>query len=845
MTPAQQLVARYKTAGFIPDKFWKRKRDELKHVLQTPLDTPFDVVWAIRDKLIPFYTLFADELKRYGLNRHAESTLDMRIDTIKTVLEKISEGYASLEKEVTSTPYPATRAVDEVSNHIEYQLKEQFKASLPTLGKAIKVVWSAAPGSVMALAERMVKKATPEETAALVALAGGDLSTPFIDAKYKFVRRVGLEAQAKKLIKKEKVERDYFEWFDFLREVLLTNYGEEAIQNTRAFDEFSVGDLKVILLDPNINAHESSYYAKAFIQAREALRAKGFAKLWYGVFFVTSREFKKLSPEDLAAYKELGYETLESQAGTYHSGEDIVKITAPPTGLPRTIIHEMGHRYWYKFMRPGQRARFNDLVKTNPSKKVRDYPSGPTDEEGLEKTVVPVSTYGKSTIEEAFAEVFEHYVDERDIDRDQLESFRSVLKTARLLHRYKQALVKTVDLDLIEGLRKDFLTLMKNIPRVTDYKTGAKLRDAFIVYKNNFDEFFFERFLNAYKENEDHRFDGLRKPAWDFYIELSMPLGYPDEYYSEAMRFGNYQHEVKTWEPRLRTKAQKFWKATKEALSYQTSPVEVKIPDRDRLVLEGFQIEIVDYDPTSSWQTEAIPKLKEALQRYRRNAAKTVPWLLKHQLPLEANFNAKLDEGGRYHGRYISISLLNVVTGTPDNTVKTLAHEMGHHMFKHLSKDASTFWHTAIRQDYGPLPLLDVLSAWPASMRWTSDFVEMMASKDPVLALQVDVTSWGHGGRSEWHEREDFQAAYDRGELTIPVPQSPVTGYAGKNPEEAFCEAIGLLVAYGPQAVLPIVRHWLDITVPGDVKTAAGRIVGKFLLGQGRYDARETARPAV
>lgn len=42
-------------------------------------------------------------------------------------------------------------------------------------------------------------------------------------------------------------------------------------------------------------------------------------------------------------------------------------------------------------------------------------------------TIAPVSDYGQSNIREAFAEVFTHYVMEKDMTRPQLESFRSVL----------------------------------------------------------------------------------------------------------------------------------------------------------------------------------------------------------------------------------------------------------------------------------------------------------------------------------------------------------------------------------------------------------------------------------
>lgn len=58
------------------------------------------------------------------------------------------------------------------------------------------------------------------------------------------------------------------------------------------------------------------------------------------------------------------------------------------------------------------------------------------------RPVTPVSDYGKSNIDEAFAEVFAHYVIGYDMSQDQIESFKTVLKTAgeRVLERYKAGL---------------------------------------------------------------------------------------------------------------------------------------------------------------------------------------------------------------------------------------------------------------------------------------------------------------------------------------------------------------------------------------------------------------------
>lgn len=57
------------------------------------------------------------------------------------------------------------------------------------------------------------------------------------------------------------------------------------------------------------------------------------------------------------------------------------------------------------------------------------------------RSVLPVSSYGGKNIDEAWAEVFAHYILDIDMNRDQLESFKSVLKTAadRVLLKFRLA----------------------------------------------------------------------------------------------------------------------------------------------------------------------------------------------------------------------------------------------------------------------------------------------------------------------------------------------------------------------------------------------------------------------
>jgi uncharacterized protein YfkK (UPF0435 family) len=228
------------------------------------------------------------------------------------------------------------------------------------------------------------------------------------------------------------------------------------------FREFDFGGMKVVVVDPKHYGQRIREYVKYVERAYKDIKRKGFSKLWYGVLFLMSDDYEKLSQREKEAYEKAGYRNLERRAGTYHSGSDIIRISAPPThDVIRTIAHELGHRYWFKVMTQAQRARFESLIEGDLSmlhalllnqdrldehevqalakiyeevergvdisveekdiirKRFRDL--------GLKAGVPLVSKYAASRPTEAFAEVFERYVDEVEMTRDQIESFRSVL----------------------------------------------------------------------------------------------------------------------------------------------------------------------------------------------------------------------------------------------------------------------------------------------------------------------------------------------------------------------------------------------------------------------------------
>lgn len=175
-----------------------------------------------------------------------------------------------------------------------------------------------------------------------------------------------------------------------------------------AFDrEFSVGRVKVVMTDlqhmfPQERGElrhpvSAEDYAKRLGEAETLLRRKGLGFLWYGTMFVECKDCGGENPN--GAHYGMG--------AVYHALKDTVTIyQGPSSGLPRLIAHELGHRYYFKFMGPAERARFDSYFKE----------------------VSAVSDYGGESSAEDFAEVFAHYIDGQDLTRDQLERFKSFLK---------------------------------------------------------------------------------------------------------------------------------------------------------------------------------------------------------------------------------------------------------------------------------------------------------------------------------------------------------------------------------------------------------------------------------
>lgn len=403
----------------------------------------------------------------------------------------------------------------------------------------------------------------------------------------------------------------------------------------------------------------------------------------------------------------------------------------------------------------------------------------------------------------------------------------------------RTAATKTLDTREAEILRKDFLTLMKNTKVVKNFSQALRWQEAVRTWLKSFEDFFYTDVPRALMDlsriptwiNRDwanNWIKRLKEDLWGLIINFRVPLDSDITYLlrnkpylqteerAKESAFQKMLAELPKWEGRARRAARKAWKTIDEFLEWvqaKQGTVEVDLPSRDEhTTIDGFKVTIRDFK-NDDLDREALTSVQEGLKRYRTRAATVLPMLLKSTLPLVIDFEVNLDYGGRYFADQI---IINAHT-TPVKLVHHIAHEMGHHVYKtYLGDEDKRFWGAAISGNYGTLDLWEVWRQYGT----TNDFYDsnVIRQADPILYLQIQ------GLFDDPETKLVFQHIFfmdslkeyldEGGESKIIVHGKPITGYAHKNHEEAFCEALGMLVGYGPQALLPEVRSWLQVILP-------------------------------
>jgi hypothetical protein len=263
----------------------------------------------------------------------------------------------------------------------------------------------------------------------------------------------------------------------------------------------------------------------------------------------------------------------------------------------------------------------------------------------------------------------------------------------------------------------------------------------------------------------------------------------------------------------------------------------------DRTAMEGFAVAVLGYSPADG---DGIGWARALLRQFRASAERHAPVLLRDPPVIVLDFARDDGHCGRYYGWehedaakygwkhrtpvphprvHLSIRTLRgwarAATNVRDG-VQCLAHELGHHLWRSfLTPDARELWQQLVGEKRIRLDLDRVAAVLREAP--TVDTDAWLKANHPVLWLQISIscTEW-KDGKSGWRKGDTLcplnlprvEALRQRGKRYVMAPELPVTWYGAKSGEEAWCEALGQHVGFGPMAVHPVVREVLAVLLP-------------------------------
>lgn len=169
------------------------------------------------------------------------------------------------------------------------------------------------------------------------------------------------------------------EYFDKILEILyadakrITDHGkahpeEELHTDESIFTEFTIGRMKIVVVDPKIKPGTISGYVQDLKTSYRLLQQAKLDSVWYGITFIVSDEAHTLTDVERAAYNRYGYD-ISNKAGDYSWKGDMVRIWDNPP-ITSVLLHELGHRHWYKGMSQSERAKFESIVKVKKKREL-------------------------------------------------------------------------------------------------------------------------------------------------------------------------------------------------------------------------------------------------------------------------------------------------------------------------------------------------------------------------------------------------------------------------------------------------------------------------------------------
>jgi hypothetical protein len=418
----------------------------------------------------------------------------------------------------------------------------------------------------------------------------------------------------------------------------------------------------------------------------------------------------------------------------------------------------------------------------------------------------------------------------------------------------------TLTREFAEGLHRQFLGLIRLVNAAADYGQAREAITRCIAFRDSYTELFLstnngssksrleqvlaamvrEKFsyLGHNEQNDKVKwFDGwIRKECGEFWNDAYPSMMYPQDgaWWTVERCFSDFVRDRPKWARRAREKSKKAaaaiaWLADNMPGHLDAdNPPTVRLPVHEPTTVEmhGFRVAIMDYNPDAeqggsspAHQERQIRTVREALRIFRQRGEQYFPWLVRNAVPLKLYMGTSNSAEAEYEGRDGGRSWINWYIGLLPDPVwgaRTVAHEMGHHYWRSvLSEAARKSWREVVYLPSVQQRPSQIAAAVPPDEKWFSSYLQ---KRDPVNYLRVAGLYHDPSYRLDLHSREDLNRLADQGDEPLQMRRYPVTGYAAKNEEETFCEAVSLLVGNGTQYVGDHVLRWLRTVTAGDAR---------------------------
>lgn len=575
--------------------------------------------------------------------------------------------------------------------------------------------------------------------------------------------------------------------------------------------------------DPKPSRGRHPKFRKEYIQilqrARAMLKRRGLEHLWYGRIVVMCRTCGGQNQ----------YGKSFGVGAHYHRRGDWISVYSDPNpNLSTSIAHELGHRYWFKFMSRQDRANFSKWY-AGPKKIAKDMPTEPPPPKGK---VRAVSHYGSMSTEEDWAEVFGYYIDGRRLDRDQLDRLKAFLGKKRKLESVQG------------GSRLPLLTEREtaNFAKVDALlnRLRKQVRDAVgFGYRG--------------REPTDTQAQAIARDAKELHGLLDITAENPRLAYLLKKRAGKIRNFRKvllqlsrattgseTGEI-LRAQSTKSKDAMEKFFDWSNFVRDV-IGSTDSEVDEVIQVGPFRVVLVTAWHQDWTPGLVSKLRNVLDQAVRKLRRVGMLSLARGAVYaypSSKLPTGvatshtamAAYNVRQ---DVLKVAAGGPQSELlHAVVHELGHRAYYKLVAGRSrTAWHEFFGSESGQPDLGGIIKRWTQFAeshqfgRYLGHYLRHLHSQSGPQAKRDSMWLTIVADNIGIREKFDPYTGRPKGKGKPGLDQllamrgkvktflHPVTSYSATNAEELFAETFAAYATQGPRRVPPIVRMAFKRTLP-------------------------------